>query len=142
MESQLHINNLTSSHLVRFLESVDFYGCTKVSQLFLEFIIVLIRLNDSVRLLNGLGGPGNSPVVFLGLFAWEVLYFLEFSNSAGSGRLWLRGVVQGPYYFFCNMDLVLFRSCCYLVTVVVIWLHWGMMCEVCSDCTGSYVLLQ
>ena len=29
-----------------------------------------------------------------------------------------------------------------LVAVVVVIIHWGMLCEVCGDRTGSYVLLQ
>ena len=36
---------------------------------------------------------------------------------------------------------VLFSSL-FLVVVVVMWLHWGMLCEVHRDCTGSYILSQ
>ena len=28
------------------------------------------------------------------------------------------------------------------VALVAVWLHWGMMCVVCGDHTGSYIALQ
>ena len=68
-ESRLHLNNLTSPHPVRFSESVVYYNYTKVSKLFLELIIVLFRLDESVRFLNSPGGPG-SPWFIVWLWLW------------------------------------------------------------------------
>ena len=48
-----------------------------------------------------------------------------------------------PTYFFCcsSMDLVLWFVVA-LVVVVAVVMHWGMLCEVRRDRTGSYVLSQ
>ena len=55
-ESGLHLNNLTSCQI---LVSVVYYDYIKVSNLLLELIIVLFRLNESVRFLNSPGGSGS-----------------------------------------------------------------------------------
>ena len=51
--------------------------------------------------------------------------------------------MQGPYFFFVVGTLVgllwVFRI---VVAVVALQLHWGMLCEVPGDRTGSYVLSQ
>ena len=68
-ESELHLNNLTSPHPVGLLESVVYYDYTKVSKLFLELLIVLFRLDESVRFLNSPGEPG-SPWFIVWLPLW------------------------------------------------------------------------
>ena len=45
----------------------------------------------------------------------------------------------GPYYCISNMDLLFVVA---LVVVVVVVMHWGMLCEIRGDCTGSYILFQ
>ena len=44
----------------------------------------------------------------------------------------------GPCSYLGNMDLLFVP----VVVLVTIWLHWVMLCEVCGDRTGSYVLSQ
>ena len=48
----------------------------------------------------------------------------------------------GPYYCISNMDLLFVGFVVTLVAVVAVEMHWGMLCEVCRDCTGSYILSQ
>ena len=45
----------------------------------------------------------------------------------------------GPSCYFSNIDMLLFIA---LVAVAAGWFHWGMLCEVHRDHTGSYVLSQ
>ena len=79
-ESGLHLNNLTSPHPVRFLESIVYYDYSKVSKLFLELITVLFRLNESVRFLNSPGGPG-SPWFIVWLQLWHIRVCVVWLNE-------------------------------------------------------------
>ena len=50
--------------------------------------------------------------------------------------------MQGPYFFLVVGTLfvvVFFKT---VVVVAALQMHWGMLCEVLGDCTGSYFLLQ
>ena len=50
-------------------------------------------------------------------------------------------VVQGPYFYLVvgTLLLVFFWI---VVAVVALQMHWGMLCEVPRDHTGSYILSQ
>ena len=51
--------------------------------------------------------------------------------------------MQGTYFFLVVGTLVgLLWFLRIVVAVVALQLHWGMLCEVLGDCTGSYILLQ
>ena len=49
--------------------------------------------------------------------------------------------MQGPYFCLVvgTLLVVFFRV---VVAVVALQMHWGMLCEVLGDRTGSYVLWQ
>ena len=50
-------------------------------------------------------------------------------------------LVQGPY-FYLAVGTLLVVFFWVVVAVVALQMHWGMLCEVLGDRTGSYILSQ
>ena len=50
--------------------------------------------------------------------------------------------VQGPYFCLVVGNLLVVVFFRVVVAVVALQMHWGMLCEVLRDHTGSYVLSQ
>ena len=66
----------------------------------------------------------------------------QISLCAKMGYTYYCEYVQGLYFFLVVGTLLVVVFFRVVVVVVALQMHWGMLCEVLRDCTGSYILSQ